>query len=46
MLNSFGEGKLLTENLPVDCGGVTLVERPAGGLVEARSPNLRGGSHE
>jgi len=30
MLNSFGEGKLLTENLPVDCGGVTLVERPTG----------------
>jgi len=40
-----GEGKLCDrKTLPVDCGEVTLVERPLG-LVEARSPDLRGGSH-
>jgi len=39
----YGEGKLQQKTLPVDCGEVTLVERPLG-LVEARSPDLRGGS--
>jgi len=46
--NSFMEKEnSVTENktLPVDCGEVTLVERPLG-LVEARSPDLRGGSHQ
>jgi len=32
------------KTLPVDCGEVTLAERPLG-LIEARSPDLRGGSH-
>jgi len=42
----YGEGKLRDrKTLPVDCGEVTLVERPLG-LVEARSPDLRGGSHQ
>ena len=41
----YGEGKLCDrKTLPVDCGEVTLVERPLG-LVEARSPE-RGGSHQ